>query len=71
MAEQDAQELAAKPEPTTRDRLVEAISTHGPITARQLAERFGLTSAAVRRHLAALEAEGTNAEHEEIGRAHV
>ena len=37
MAEQDAQELAAKPEPTTRDRLVEAISTHGPITARQLA----------------------------------
>ena len=64
MAEQDAQELAAKPEPTTRDRLVEAISTHGPITARQLAERFGLTSAAVRRHLAALEAEGTIAEHD-------
>ncbi|WP_341855329.1 hypothetical protein [Brachybacterium sp. GPGPB12] len=29
-----------------------------------LAERFGLTSAAVRRHLAALEAEGTIAEHE-------
>ncbi|MGP9537109.1 helix-turn-helix transcriptional regulator [Brachybacterium sp. AOP43-C2-M15] len=49
---------------TTRDRLVEAISTHGPITARQLAERFGLTSAAVRRHLAALEAEDVIAEHE-------
>ena len=26
---------------TTRDRLVQDISTHGPITARQLAERFG------------------------------
>lgn len=49
---------------TTRDRLVEAISTHGPITARLLAERFGLTSAAVRRHLAALESEGVIAEHE-------
>lgn len=49
---------------TTRDRLVEAISTHGPITARQLAERFDLTSAAVRRHLAALEADDVIAEHE-------
>lgn len=48
----------------TRDRLVEAITVHGPITARALAERFGLTSAAVRRHLAALEACGTIAEHE-------
>ncbi|APX31654.1 transcriptional regulator [Brachybacterium sp. P6-10-X1] len=48
----------------TRDRLVETISAHGPITARQLAERFGLTSAAVRRHLAALEAEDVIAEHE-------
>lgn len=47
----------------TRDRLVEAISAHGPITARQLADRFALTSAAVRRHLAALEADGTIAEH--------
>ena len=49
---------------TTRDRLVDAISTHGPITARRLAELFGLTSAAVRRHLAALEVEGVIAEHE-------
>ncbi|MGP9682181.1 MULTISPECIES: helix-turn-helix transcriptional regulator [unclassified Brachybacterium] len=48
----------------TRDRLVEAISAHGPITARQLAERFGLTSAAVRRHLAALEADEVIAEHD-------
>ncbi len=49
---------------TTRDRLVDVISTHGPITARRLAEQFGLTSAAVRRHLAALEVEGIIAEHD-------
>lgn len=48
----------------TRDRLIDAISVHGPITARQLADMFSLTSAAVRRHLSALQAEGTIAEHE-------
>lgn len=48
----------------TRERLIEAISTHGPVTARQLAERFGLTSAAVRRHLAALLVDDVIAEHE-------
>ena len=48
----------------TRERLIDAISAHGPVTARQLAERFGLTSAAVRRHLAALQADGVIAEHE-------
>lgn len=48
----------------TRERLIDAISVHGPITARLLAERFGLTSAAVRRHLAALQADGVIAEHE-------
>lgn len=48
----------------TRERLIDAISAHGPITARQLAERFSLTSAAVRRHLAALQADGIIAEHE-------
>lgn len=48
----------------TRERLIEAISAHGPVTARQLAERFELTSAAVRRHLASLEADGVIAEHE-------
>lgn len=48
----------------TRERLIEAITAHGPVTARALAERFGLTSAAVRRHLAALEADGTIVEHE-------
>lgn len=58
-----APEIETGAAPTTRERLVEAISAHGPITARQLAERFDLTSAAVRRHLAALEADGTIAEH--------
>lgn len=48
----------------TRERLIEAISAHGPVTARQLAERFELTSAAVRRHLAALEVDEVIAEHE-------
>lgn len=48
----------------TRERLVEAISAHGPITARQLADMFSLTSAAVRRHLSALQADGTITEHD-------
>ncbi|MCL6423434.1 winged helix-turn-helix transcriptional regulator [Brachybacterium sp. JHP9] len=47
----------------TRDRLIEAISAHGPITATRLADMFGLTSAAVRRHLSALEADGAIEEH--------
>lgn len=48
----------------TRERLIEAISAHGPITAKDLAARFDITSAAVRRHLAALESEGIVHEHE-------
>lgn len=48
----------------TRERLIKAITAYGPITARALAERFGLTSAAVRRHLAALEADGVIVEHD-------
>lgn len=64
-ASDDAGAEPAASEPReTKDRLIEAISAHGPITARQLAERFGLTSAAVRRHLSVLEASGTIAEHE-------
>ena len=59
----DLEPAASEPR-ETKDRLIEAISAHGPITARQLAERFGLTSAAVRRHLSVLEASGTIAEHE-------
>lgn len=63
-ARMTAQDLESAGPHATRDRLVEAISTHGPITARQLAERFGLTSAAVRRHLASLESDEIIAEHE-------
>lgn len=57
-----AQPTAGEPR-DTRERLIEAISAHGPIAARDLAERFCITSAAVRRHLAALESEGIIQEH--------
>ncbi|MDO5662969.1 MAG: winged helix-turn-helix transcriptional regulator [Brachybacterium sp.] len=55
---------ALAPHRDTRDRLIEAITAHGPVTARELADRFGLTSAAVRRHLAVLESEGVIQEHD-------
>ncbi|WP_055587859.1 helix-turn-helix transcriptional regulator [Streptacidiphilus griseoplanus] len=42
----------------TRDRVARSILDHGPSTAADLAERLGLTSAAVRRHLDALAAAG-------------
>ncbi|WP_067226230.1 metalloregulator ArsR/SmtB family transcription factor [Streptomyces sp. NBRC 109706] len=41
----------------TRRRVARSILDHGPSTAAQLAERLGLTQAAVRRHLDALVAE--------------
>ncbi len=40
--------------PATRDRLVRLLLEHGPSTAAVLADRLGLTPAAVRRHLDAL-----------------
>lgn len=42
----------------TRDRVLRTISERGPVTAAALAETLGLTSAAVRRHLEGLAAEG-------------
>lgn len=39
---------------STRDRVARSILEHGPSTAAELAERLGLTPAAVRRHLAVL-----------------
>ena len=42
----------------TRDRVRQAISEHGPLTAGDLASRLGLTPAAVRRHLDALTEQG-------------
>jgi predicted ArsR family transcriptional regulator len=38
-------------ESRTRDRVLQAISEHGPVTAAALAEDLGLTPPAVRRHL--------------------
>lgn len=42
----------------TRDLVLHAVVERGPITAAALAEEFGLTATAVRRHLDALEASG-------------
>src|SRR4051794_11281614 len=42
----------------TRDRVCRAVLEQGPITASDLAERLGLTPAAVRRHLDALAVSG-------------
>lgn len=51
-------------ESRTRDRVRHAVGERGPISARDLAELLGLTPAAVRRHLDALEAEQVIVEHE-------
>jgi predicted ArsR family transcriptional regulator len=42
----------------TRDRVCRAVLEQGPVSASHLAERLGLTPAAVRRHLDALAADG-------------
>ena len=54
IAGDERQDAAAQPqalESRTRDRVLQAISERGPITAGVLAEQLGLTAAAVRRHL--------------------
>lgn len=53
-------------ESRTRDRVRRAIGERGPISARDLAGQLGLTPAAVRRHLDALEEDGFIAEHEQV-----
>jgi predicted ArsR family transcriptional regulator len=45
-------------ESRTRDRVARTVLEHGPVTAADVACRLGVTAAAVRRHLDALEAEG-------------
>ncbi|WP_104531026.1 helix-turn-helix transcriptional regulator [Streptomyces specialis] len=52
--------LSAAPEEQsgTRRRVARSILDHGPSTAAELADRLGLTQAAVRRHLDALAADG-------------
>lgn len=49
----------------TRDRVARSILQNGPLTAVALAERLGLTPAAVRRHLDTLVAEGVLEPREE------
>jgi predicted ArsR family transcriptional regulator len=51
-------------EARTRDRVSQAISEHGPITAAALGRLLGLTPAAVRRHLDALAEQGMVTERE-------
>ena len=51
-------------EARTRDRVRQAISEDGPLTASALACRLGLTAAAVRRHLDLLVETGNIEEHE-------
>jgi len=51
-------------EARTRDRVRQAISADGPLTAAALASRLGLTPAAVRRHLDLLAQKGAIEEHE-------
>ncbi len=51
-------------EARTRDRVRQAISEDGPLTASALACRLGLTPAAVRRHLDLLVEQGAIVEHE-------
>lgn len=43
---------------STRRRVVQSVLEHGPSTASELAERLGLTAAAIRRHLSALLEQG-------------
>ncbi|WP_031520966.1 helix-turn-helix transcriptional regulator [Streptomyces sp. NRRL F-5123] len=56
-AAQGAAEEQTTGERRTRNRVARSILDHGPSTAADLAERLGLTQAAVRRHLDALVAE--------------
>jgi predicted ArsR family transcriptional regulator len=54
----------------TRDRLSRSLLDHGPSTVAELAERLGLTTAGIRRHLDAMLTQGTVVAREErlVGR---
>ncbi|WGW13724.1 MarR family transcriptional regulator [Saxibacter everestensis] len=49
---------AASEDVRTRQRVLAAVLAHGPITASKLAAELGLTPAAIRRHLDALQDDG-------------
>ncbi|MDO5494422.1 MAG: winged helix-turn-helix transcriptional regulator [bacterium] len=51
----------------TRERILDLVIQHGPITARALASELELTAAAVRRHIQALEQDELIIEHETPG----
>ena len=60
---QRARTVEAVRESGTRGRVQQFVSEHGPITATAIAERLGVTTTAVRRHLDALTAAGLIEEH--------
>ena len=51
-------------EQRTRERVLAAVSEHGPVTAAEVGRLLGLTPAAVRRHLDALADRGAVEEHD-------
>lgn len=53
-----AQQAGADTDASTRQRVARSILEHGPSTAAELAERLGLTAAAIRRHLDGLQVRG-------------
>ena len=58
--------VADEAEARTRDRVARTILQDGPITATDIAQRLGLTTAAVRRHLDAFVAAGLAAVREPV-----
>ena len=57
-------EAAPADEQRTRERVLAAVSEHGPVTAAEVGRLLHLTPAAVRRHLDALAEQGAVEEHE-------
>ena len=57
--------VGSEADASTRERVARSILEHGPSTAGQLAERLGLTPAAVRRHLDVLLDRGHLVAHEQ------
>jgi predicted ArsR family transcriptional regulator len=54
-------------EQRTRERVLSAVSEHGPVTAAEVGRLLGLTPAAVRRHLDALADQAAVAPHDPAG----
>jgi predicted ArsR family transcriptional regulator len=54
-------------EATTRQRVLQLVASAGPVSTAELAAELRLTAAAIRRHVAVLEAHGQIAVHEQRG----